>query len=83
MSRLYLKVPHIRSIKFNAYFYEKRKEQNQFWMLQTIEEQLKMQFYNNPNIVTLLEEHKKAVQNDLISPFAAAQSLLNIYLKKQ
>ena len=67
----------------NAYFYEKRKEQNQFWMLQTIEEQLKMQFYNNPNIVTLLEEHKKAVQNDLISPFAAAQSLLNIYLKKQ
>jgi hypothetical protein len=66
----------------NAYFYEKRKDQNQFWMLQTIEEQLKMQFYNNPNIATLLEEHKKAVQNDLISPFAAAQVLLDAYLKK-
>ena len=68
--------------KGNNYFFEKRKEQNQYWMLETINEQLKTNFYNHPKIVKLLEGNKKAVQNDEISPFAAAQILLEKYLKK-
>lgn len=68
--------------KGNNYFFEKRKEQNQYWMLETINEQLKTNFYNHPKIQNLLEENKKAVQNDEISPFAAAQLLLEKYLKK-
>ena len=36
--------------KGNNYFFEKRKEQNQYWMLETINEQLKTNFYNNPDI---------------------------------
>ena len=68
--------------KGNNYFFEKRKEQNQYWMLETINEQLKANFYNNPKIQNLLEDNKKAVQNDEISPFAAAQLLLEKYLKK-
>lgn len=67
--------------KSNNYFFEKRKEQNQYWMLETINEQLKNNFYNHPKIKTLLESTKKAVQNDVVSPFAAAQILLNEYLK--
>ena len=62
-----------------GYFEEKRKEQNQFWMMETINEQLKLNFYNNSEIILLLEESKKAVQNNEISPFAAAQFLLNQY----
>ena len=65
--------------KGNATFYEKRKEQNQYWMLETINEQLKLNFHNHPEIQKLLEENKKAVQNDEISPFAAAQLLLEKY----
>lgn len=68
--------------KGNNYFFEKRKEQNQYWMLETINEQLKTNFYNHPEIQKLLEDHKKAVQNDEISPFAAAQELLEKYFKK-
>ena len=68
--------------KGNNYFFEKRKEQNQYWMLETINEQLKTNFYNHPEIVKLLEDNKKAVQNDEISPFAAAQILLEKYFKK-
>jgi LAO/AO transport system kinase len=68
--------------KSNYYFDEKRQEQNQYWMLETINEQLKNNFYNHPEIISLLEENKKAVQNNEISPFAAAQILLNNYLKK-
>ena len=67
--------------KDNNYFFEKRKEQNQYWMLETINEQLRLDFYNHPEITALLEKTKKAVQNDEISPFAAAQLLLGNYFK--
>lgn len=63
----------------NHYFEQKRKEQNQYWLIETINEQLKQNFYNHPEIQKHLEEHKKAVQNNEISPFAAAQLLLNVY----
>ena len=65
--------------KTNNSFFEKRKEQNQYWMFETINEQLKLNFYNQIEIRNLLEPTKKAVQNDEISPFAAAQKLLNVY----
>jgi LAO/AO transport system kinase len=69
--------------KANHYFFEKRKEQNQYWLLETINEQLKSHFYNDSKINSLLEVNKKAVQNDEISPFAAAQLLLDTYFKKE
>ena len=65
-----------------AYFYEKRREQNQYWLLETIEERLKSDFYGNLEIKKALEQNKKAVQNDEISPFAAAQIILEMYFKK-
>ena len=65
--------------KSNHYFEEKRQNQNQFWMMETINEQLKNHFYNHPNIMQLLEENKKAVQKNEISPFAAAVKLLEEY----
>jgi LAO/AO transport system kinase len=68
--------------KSNHYFEEKRQHQNQFWMMETINEQLKNHFYNHPNIMQLLEENKKAVQNNEISPFAAAVKLLEEYFNK-
>jgi LAO/AO transport system kinase len=68
-------------VKSNHYFEEKRKDQNQFWMMETINEQLKSNFYNHPEIIKLLETNKKAVQNDEISPFAAAMILLDKYFK--
>lgn len=66
-------------VKNNNYFEEKRKEQNQYWMLETINEQLKNNFYNHPEIITMLEANKKAVQNNELSPFAAAMNLLQKY----
>ena len=67
--------------KNNNYFFEKRKEQNQFWMMETIDEQLKSSFYSHPEIIKLLEVNKKAVQNDAISPFLAANILLKKYFE--
>lgn len=67
--------------KENGYFDTKRANQNQYWLLETINDQLKNHFYNNPEIDNLLELNKKAVQNNEISPFAAAQELLKRYFK--
>lgn len=67
--------------KENCYFDKKRKEQNQYWILETINEQLKTNFYNHPDIQKLLDSTKKAVQNNEISPFAAASLLLKKYFK--
>lgn len=67
--------------KANNYFADKRQEQNQYWMMETINEQLTNSFYNHPEISGLLEENKKAVQNNELSPFAAAVILLEKYFK--
>jgi len=72
---------YMELVKSNHYFEEKRKEQNQFWMMETINEQLKSNFYNHPYIIKLLEENKKAVANNELSPFAAAMNLLKKYFK--
>jgi LAO/AO transport system kinase len=66
----------------NHFFNEKRQEQNQYWMMETIEERLKNDFYNDSTIKKLLLENKKAVQNNELSPFAAATLLLEHYFKK-
>lgn len=66
----------------NHFFEERRSQQNQYWMLETINEQLKNNFFTHPQIEVLLEENKKAVQNNELSPFAAAHILLEKYFKK-
>ena len=73
---------YIEFTKTNHYFLENRAAQNQYWLLETINEQLKTNFYSNPEILKKLEEYKKAVQNNEISPFAAAQLVLEKYFKK-
>lgn len=65
----------------NGSFAENRSRQNQYWMLETIQEQLKNHFFENPEIKKLLMQNKEAVQTGKLSPFVAAQSLLDAYFK--
>lgn len=74
---------YLELVNSNHYFLEKRKEQNLFWMMETIDEQLKKHFYNQPNMIQLLESTKKSVESNTISPFAAAQILLDSYFKNK
>ncbi|GEL09505.1 methylmalonyl-CoA mutase metallochaperone MeaB [Flavobacterium glycines] len=76
-------VNYIETTKNNGYFDRKRAEQNEYWLLETINNQLKEDFFNHPEIRDLLEKTKKAVQNNESSPFAAAQLLLETYFKNK
>jgi len=65
-------------VKRNQYFNYKRKQQNKFWLLQTINEQLKSRFYNRPEIREALHEQMQLVENSEATPFSAAKFLLNL-----
>ncbi len=67
----------------NGYFQDKRKEQNQYWFLETIESQLKMWFYNNKNVIDTLEDFQHKVELNQVSPFTAAQELLQLFQLKE
>lgn len=67
--------------KQNGFFQHKREEQNQYWMIETINEQLKTQFYNHPIIEKALLLTKQRVINNEISPFSGAIELLQLYKK--
>jgi LAO/AO transport system kinase len=62
----------------NASFDKRRQEQNKFWLLQTIEEQLKDNFYKHPKVAVQLIELTKNVEEGTISPFDAAEQLLQL-----
>ncbi len=62
----------------NGFFEENRILQNKFWLLQTIEEQLKNSFYNHPKIKAEIASQIEAVQQHKVTPFAAARYLLEL-----
>lgn len=64
--------------KNNTYFYKNRQEQNKFWMLQSIDKQLKLNFYSKPNIKIALQEQLKAIEENKTTPFKAAKHLLDL-----
>jgi len=66
----------------NGFFQDKRKEQNQYWFLETIETQLKMWFYNDENVRKSLQKYQNKVQTNIISPFTAAQKLFELFAMK-
>ena len=72
---------YIEITKANHFFIENRADQNQYWLLETINEQLKTNFYHHPEIQKILDATKKAVQNGELSPFAAAKFVLEKYSK--
>ncbi|MGB5377425.1 methylmalonyl Co-A mutase-associated GTPase MeaB [Muriicola sp.] len=67
--------------KASGYFSEKRKSQNTYWFNQTVERLLKQQFYNREAVVKMMKPIQKEVENNAISPFRAAERLLDLYAK--
>ena len=62
----------------NNFFSKKRNEQNKFWLIQTIEEQLKSDFFNKPKIKKALANQIQLLESNKTTPFAAADYLLNL-----
>lgn len=68
-------------VKGNGYFERKRQEQARYWMYETINEQLRNHFYNNPDVDAMLVEKERRVLDNRQSSFTAARDVLDFYFK--
>ncbi|WP_298552363.1 methylmalonyl Co-A mutase-associated GTPase MeaB [uncultured Algibacter sp.] len=69
---------YVETTSKNNFFNEKRSEQNKFWLIQTIEDQLKSDFFNTPKIKKELANQIQLLKDNQTTPFAAADYLLNL-----
>ncbi len=74
---------YVKLTKGNGHFETRRKEQARYWMYETINENLKSDFYDHPSV----EEKKGAIENDVlrgkITSFEAAYKLLDLYFQNK
>lgn len=78
VSELWDKVmEYVTFTKQNGYFYHKRQEQLLRIMSEAIEGGLRDRFYSMPGIDERIEELKQAIMENRISPYAAADQLLD------
>ncbi len=66
-------------VKANGYFERKRLEQARYWMRETIDEQLRRHFYDNPRIAAMLADKEQRVLANRQSSFTAARDVLDAY----
>jgi LAO/AO transport system kinase len=69
---------YITHTKANDYFQNHRTEQNKFWLLQTIEDRLKSDFFNQTKIKEALKTQLQLIEDEETTPFVAAEYLLNL-----
>jgi LAO/AO transport system kinase len=66
-------------VKANGYFAYRRNEQSKYWMYESINEHLRLNFYNNDVIKHRLHDAENSVLAGEQTSFAAAQQLLDMY----
>lgn len=62
----------------NGYFISRRNAQNKYWLLQTIEDRLKSDFFDRPAIKKELKNQLNLIETHKTTPFAAAEILLHL-----
>ena len=79
ISEIWEMIANYKSVTMsNNYFEVNRNNQNKFWLLQTIEERLKSNFYNSTKIKTELQSQINLIEAGKTTPFAAADYLLSL-----
>ena len=73
---------YIAFVKHNGYFDYRRNEQAKYWMYETINEQLRFSFYNNPAIKHQLQLAERNVLEGRKTSFVAAGDLLDLYFRQ-
>ena len=69
-------------VNANGYFERRRLHQARYWMRETIDEQLRSHFYNNPEIAAMLAEKEMRVLSNRQSSFTAAREVLEAYFNE-
>ncbi|MFC2117554.1 methylmalonyl Co-A mutase-associated GTPase MeaB, partial [Bacteroidota bacterium] len=67
----------------NKYFETQRKDQARQWMVSTINDKLHQSFYNSKKVKKNIMVMEKKVMGGQISPYSAAEELLDEYFKNR
>lgn len=67
-------------MKLNGFYEKNRKEQDKFWLKETLQEQLLHGFYSNEELVKLMHSMEEAVLKGDKSSFSAAEELYHNYI---
>ena len=70
---------YIDFVKASGYFKHRRNEQSKYWMYESINEQLRNSFFQNPTISDMLLAEEKSVLDGQKTSFVAAKQLLDAY----
>ncbi len=68
-----------KQMRASGFLKENRRQQAKYWLDETIWDSLKKDFLASAKIKTEFENLERAVLNETLSPFAAAQQLLDLY----
>ena len=73
---------YLKLTKENGYFEKNRQEQALFWLHETVQNRIRSLFYNNEQVQRLMPNLEISVKKEELTPFQAAEQLMNIFLKK-
>ena len=76
-------VRFIAETGLSGHLRQKRAQQNRYWMLETINQRLTEGFYNDPEMTRKIQDATQKVGDGTLSPFAAAELLLQEYFRSQ
>ncbi len=69
---------HEELTKSNGFFEAKRQDQNKYWLIETIETNLRSNFFNREIIKKELKKQMDLIAQNKTTPFAAAEYLLGL-----
>lgn len=72
----------MRHTKANGFFEEQRKEQANYWLMESIHQELHQAFYQDAELKIKLERYRTLVQEGEISAFKAAKDLMREFLER-
>ncbi len=73
---------YLKLTRKNDFFEKRRRDQAVYWMFETIHQELKRNFYSNPNVSKHLKKFEESVKNGSISSFRAANELMSLFRKQ-
>lgn len=68
-----------KQVNKNGFFKKNRQQQARYWLHESIQQQLRQQFYQHPDIQQALEKVEEEVSAERLSSFQAAEQLLAIF----
>ena len=73
---------YFKFVHDNGYFEQRRNEQARYWMFESINEQLRNHFYNDPEVEAMIGRYEARVLDNRLSSFVAAKDILDFYYRK-